>query len=272
MKPTLYFSFVLLLLGCTTPAVPDPVATAPVADQPAQPLPGEMVAIPAGEFIMGSDEKPQSGPAVAMPQHTVNLPEYQIDVYEVTNGEFLKFETESNYEAEGDWRQYYSFGKEDFPVANLTWTDAQAYCEWAGKRLPTEAEWEKAARGAEGSEYPWGETWDPTKSNVNEMGYANTVEVGQFELDKSPFGLYDTMGNVQEWTSDPLKPYPGSPLRGSDVFNYGNIAVRGGSYALKGGSMALWSRSSFPKNMQAGIGCRCVKDGAAAADQAAAEQ
>lgn len=264
-----------LLAGCAEQAAVDEAAVAVEPDaEPERPEPGDMVLIPAGEFLMGSDEKPAAGgPPLAAPEHKVDLPAYYMDVYEVTYGQWMRFTTESDYSPEGDWRQYYSIGKEYNPVTNVTWDDAKAFCEWAGKRLPTEAEWEKAARGTEGLKYPWGDKFDPTKSNCNEMGYRNTIEVGQIETDKSPYGMYDMMGNAQEWTSDMLKAYPGSPIRGNDAFTRGFVAVRGSSYAMKGGSMTLWSRTGYFPKSQFGIGFRCARDAEEEEEEeAAAEQ
>ena len=237
----------------------------------AKPMPGDVVMIPAGEFTMGTDKDLQPV-KLAEPAHAVDLPAYEIDVYEVTNGQFTRFQLESDYKAQGDWRSYYKIGREDYPVANITWEDAKAYCEWAGGRLPTEAEWEKAARGTEGLKYPWGDVFDWTKSNVNEHGVRDTVEVGTLPDDKSPYGCYDMFGNVQEWTSEKLAPYPGAKPADPKVYKRGLIAVRGSSYALKGESMALYSRTGAPDNAQYGYGVRCVRDVAPpAGDQPAQE-
>lgn len=230
----------------------------------AKPLPGDVVTIPAGEFTMGTDKDP-SRYKLAEPAHTVDLPEYEIDVYEVTNGQFARFQLESDYKAQGDWRSYYTIGREDYPVANITWEDAKAYCDWAGGRLPTEAEWEKAARGTEQLKYPWGDVFDWTKANTNEHGVRDTVEVGSIPSDKSPYGCYDMFGNVQEWTSEKLEPYPGAKPVDPTVYKRDMVALRGSSYALKGESMALYSRTGAPADAQHGYGVRCVKDVASAA-------
>ena len=242
----------------------EPVPPAPVEEveeaPPARPLPGEMILIPAGEFTMGTDQRQKNRPPLEVPAHTVDLPAYFIDAYEVTFGQWIQFMAESDYQPEGDWRSFYSFGKEDYPVANVTWQDAKAYADWAGKRLPTEAEWEKAARGPEGHAYPWGNEWDPGNANCNEYGYRNTMEVGEIDSDKSHYGVYDLMGNVQEWTSEKLAPYEGSPARRDSTFRRGYVAVRGASYAIKGGSAYLWTRSAYLPKSQYGLGFRCVKD------------
>lgn len=271
MKEKVYCLLVMGLLGglfLLSGCAPD--EEEPTAEQPTtlaepevdKPAPGDMVLIPAGEFTMGSDEK-AGNPPMASPEHKVDLPAYYIDVYEVTNGEFARFQIESDYQAEGDWRSSYSIGHEDYPVANVTWEDAKQYCAWAGKRLPTEAEWEKAARGESEHPYPWGEGWDPMKTNTNEYGTRNVMEIGSMPEDISPYGVYDMMGNVQEWTSEILKAYKGSKARGVDAFNGQYVAVRGASYAMKGGSMYTWTRSGFFPKSQFGLGFRCAKDGEA---------
>jgi formylglycine-generating enzyme required for sulfatase activity len=247
------------------------VSCAPAEEQavegealPAEPLeerpePGDMVMIPAGEFTMGSDEK-AGNPPTANPAHPVDLPAYEIDVFEVTNGGFARFQIEGEYAAEGDWRSFYTIGKEDIPVANVTWQDAKEYCAWAGKRLPTEAEWEKAARGPEGLGFPWGDDFDWENSNTNEYGVRNLLDVGSLEEDKSAYGAYDMFGNVQEWTSEILKPYKGNKAGKIPAFNGKYVAVRGASYALKGDSMYLWTRSGYYPKSQFGLGFRCARD------------
>ena len=261
-QSSVFMSLILFFLGIALPncsAVEEPEMIAPA--EPAKAMPGDTVLIPAGEFVMGTDNAGFGGPAAASPSHTVDLPAYHIDVFEVTHGQWMKFTVESDYSPKGNWRNFYSIGKENFPVTNVTWEDATAYCAWAGLRLPTEQEWEKAARGAAGLRYPWGDVWDATQSNCSEMGYRNTIAVGQIDADKSSYGLYDVMGNVQEWTSDKLAPYPDSPVHRNKAFKQDFIAIRGGSYALKGRSMGLYSRTGYKSDIQYGIGFRCAKDG-----------
>jgi formylglycine-generating enzyme required for sulfatase activity len=245
----------LVWLGCSE------AAEGPVDDvgevAPTQPAPGEMVLIPAGEFIMGSDLA--RTPPLEVPEHTVDLPSYYMDVYELTNGEWIQFLTESDYGPKGDWRRFYSIGKEDYPVVNVTWEDAKTYCKASGKRLPTEAEWEKAARGTDGLKYPWGEVWK-SESNTEEHGVRNNIEVGEMPADRSPFGIYDMMGNTQEWTANELEPYPDNPDSRDESFRNNFMAVRGGSYAMRGRSMALYMRSAYLADAQYGIGFRCARD------------
>ena len=268
MTPRIPF-FVVLVIGslawfsCSEPPPPEPEA--PVDLPPPPPKPGDMVLIPAGEFMMGTDSVPNNAAGLETPAHKVTFDNpYYIDVYEVTNGQWIKFLTESRTKVESNWRPMYSIGKEDVPVANLTLDDAKAYCEWAGKRLPTEAEWERAARGPENLRFPWGDVYDPSKSNTNDMNFNGLVEVGSFETDKSGYGVYDMMGNVQEWTSDRLRPYPQSTrkVRNNPAFTsrFRLYSLRGSSFAFKGSSMNLLTRSGYPAKAQYGTGFRCAKD------------
>ena len=254
-----------LLAAACTPAqeVESDAPSEPVEESPPKPQHGDFVTIPAGEFTMGSDIRPdglKDRPALYEPEHTVDLPAYQIHVFEVTNAEFTRFQIEGDYVAEGDWRRFSSIEKGYYPVANVTWEDAKGYCEWIGGRLPTEAEWEKAARSPDGRPYPWGDKWDPTKSNCNEKGHQNLVEVGEIETDSSPYDVRDMMGNVQEWVSDEFMAYPRSPARENPYFQRGWFSARGGSYAIKGKSSPLWTRAAYLPRGQYGTGFRCAKD------------
>ena len=270
---TSFLSFFLIVfsslvwLGCSD-AAEEPVDEM-AGGELNQPSPGEMVLIPAGEFTMGSDL--DRTPPLEFPEHRVDLPSYYIDVYEVTHGEWIRFLTESDYDPTGDWRRFYSIGKEDFPVGSVTWDDSNAYCEAAGKRLPTEAEWEKAARGTDGLRFPWGEVWEP-KSNTDELGMHNNLEVGEMPEDKSPFGAYDMMGNAQEWTANELEPYPDNPGSRDESFRRNFMAVRGGSYAMRGRGMGLYTRSAYLRDAQYGIGFRCARDSGEAAQENEGEE
>lgn len=273
MRHATYSIFLLLALAlaasglftaCEKPPEEAPVPTEPTEPPPpAQPEPGDWVTIPAGEFKMGSDFRPENQKDTVQlwePEHVVDLPAYEIHVYEVTNSEFARFQIDGDYEAEGNWRQFYSLENGYSPVANVTWEDAKQYCEWVGGRLPTEAEWEKAARGPNDYPYPWGERWDPTKTNCNEMGFANLVDVGRMALDVSEYGVHDMMGNVTEWTADKLSPYKGNKDAGNANYRRGYISVRGASYAIRGGSFYLWTRGAYLPRSQYGIGFRCARD------------
>jgi formylglycine-generating enzyme required for sulfatase activity len=129
----------------------------------------------------------------------VELPSFQIDKYETTVAQYRMFAEETGHP---EPRGAFSDETADYPVANVTWEDAQAYCEWAGKRLPTEAEWEKAARGTEGFAYPWGDEWDSELANTRESGIGGVKPVGSFPEGTSPYGVHDMAGNVWEWVED----------------------------------------------------------------------
>ncbi len=212
---------------------------------------------------MGSDERPANAkdkPQIWEPEHKVDLPAFQISVFETTNIEFATFEGESDYRTEGNWRQFFNVENGYSPVANVTFQDAVEYCKWAGGRLPTEQEWEKAARGTDGRIFPWGNEYSLGMANTNDAGSGNTVEVGSMEGDVSPYGVHDTFGNVVEWTSDELKAYPNSPARRDPNFGRNYTVVRGASYAIRGNSFYLYIRGAYLKKSQFGIGFRCAKD------------
>jgi formylglycine-generating enzyme required for sulfatase activity len=190
-----------------------------------------MIEIPAGPFTMGSD----TGESDEAPAHEVDLSAFEIDRFEVTNADFAQFVEATGYQTDAEkagssknWRDD-AEGKDNHPVVRVSWNDAVAYCEWLGKRLPTEAEWEKAARGTEGWMYPWGDEWDPSKANVKDTGLRGTAAVGSFGAGASPYGVEDMAGNVWEWTADWYEPYPGSTYD-SEYFGQKFRVVRGGGW------------------------------------------
>ncbi len=171
----------------------------------------ELIEIPAGKFKMGSTNADKMAEDSEKPQHEVNLPTFKIGKYPVTVAQFRRFVEASGYRpTDPDCLQ----GVANHPVVYVTWYDARAYCQWLtgvwrkeGKisrneevRLPSEAEWEKAARGTDGRIYPWGDEWDAGKCNAEESGLGTTSPVGMYPEGSSPYGCLDMVGNVWEWT------------------------------------------------------------------------
>ena len=281
-----------------------------------------MVRVPAGKFVMGSDKTDKTGMQKDYgfidplyldehPQHIVDLPAFLIDRYEVTNAEYKAFVqqtrrteppawVQNGYNAREDklqsfkletlrWAatQYYKLDmnteampreailaelkkiqqkRDKLPVANVTWHDADDFCRWLGRRLPTESEWEKAARGSEGLEYPWGNDWDAKKLNTGATAEDEdepTVPGGTFPGDRSFYGVYDMAGNVSEWVNDWYKPYPSSDYL-SENFGEKHKVKRGGEAGVGHYSLSHFFRGAVrshadPADASSG-GFRCASD------------
>jgi formylglycine-generating enzyme required for sulfatase activity len=166
-----------------------------------------MVLVPAGEFTMGARDDGQEATSGERPAHQVYLDAFYIDQYEVTTSRYANFFQETTRDPPGYWSKSVLKQHANKPVEGVTWEDAKAYCEWAGKRLSTEAEWEKAARGPDQRMYPWGD--EPPDKKVanfanccNFQDYGVLTEVGSFDGGTSPDGAYDMAGNVWEWVAD----------------------------------------------------------------------
>lgn len=250
----------------------------------------EMVYVPAGDFIVGGEVT-----------RTVSLGAYWLDRTEVTNEQFKQFADAAGYKTDSEkqgWGYDYVGGKWEHvpgqtwmtpngagsdiadkmkqPVALVTWNDAAAYCTWAGKRLPTEAEWEKAARGTDGRTFPWGNVWDATKLNscdgnctyswkdggVNDS-FAESAPVGSFTQGGSPYGAWDMAGNVWEWAADWYAPdYPANLTARNPTGPASGDAkvVRGGAWSID----QSYARTSgrlyvIPDFRQRSVGFRCAQ-------------
>jgi len=225
------------------------------------PPPSPMVYVPSGEFIMGSEK----GDSDEQPVHTVYLDAFYVDKYEVTNAQYRAcVEAEA---CDAPWHITYYYDNADYaqhPVVYVNWYQAKAYCEWAGKRLPTEAEWEKAARGTDGRTYSWGEGIDCDHAQYSECG-GQTVPVGSKPKGTSPYGALDMAGNVQEWVADwyDANYYSHSPSRNPQGPDSGKYRVlRGGSsdnieLRLRTAYRYYFPRPDITRN---GVGFRCAKD------------
>ena len=225
-----------------------------------------MVEIPAGEFILGSNQ----GGYNEKPQHVSMLDAYWIDQYEVTYQQYMEFVEATGHRLPGPPSRYArkleALRGVNQPVTYVSWNDAAAYCEWKGKRLPTEKEWEKAIRGADGRTWPWGEGREGFPANFDgaEDGYEVTAPVGMFLQDKSMYGVYDGAGNVMEWVEDwyvediysrAVKP---SADWAQPVSTY--KTMRGGGYTSQGIDLRITNRSFIvPDFRDETIGFRCAK-------------
>jgi formylglycine-generating enzyme required for sulfatase activity len=200
----------------------------------------DWVHIPAGEFLMGRGVQ-HSLPGEYSPQHTVYLPDYFIARVPVTNAQYKLFLDATKNRPPSYWAEgCIPNGKENHPVVSVNWYHAQAFCRWAGVRLPTEAEWEKAARGTDGRKYPWGDE-PPNERLCNFYGsqIKDTTPVGSYPAGASPYGLLDMIGNIWEWTDSrwgssverPKYSYPYDKIDGrEDANERGRFVIRGGSF------------------------------------------
>jgi serine/threonine-protein kinase len=175
----------------------------------------------------------------------------------VTNAEYAEFVRQQHRQAPAHWvNGTFAPGEATLPVVNVNWFEARDYCEWRGKRLPTEEEWEYAARGKEGLLYPYGNKPKEQCSNSSEEGLNKPRAVGSYPCGASPFNLLDMAGNVAEWTSTDFKPYPGSAAQPAEGKVY-----RGGTFktprALQTATDRFFDRQTFSEDY---VGFRCAKN------------
>lgn len=228
-----------------------------------------MVYIPAGSFIMGSDEPAQCGHDCSEdqdvgPARQVETAAYWIDVNEVTNGQYLECEeagvcTPPKVNAAAGRADYHtSVEFADHPVTFVTWDQAVTYCGWREGRLPTEAEWERAARGDDGQLYPWGTEYSDDEYHQYELRSTNTYEVGQY-ADATVWGIHDAAGNAWEWTADWHAPYQDphqSPAEGKFK------VIRGGAWRGYAFYFRYTARLEAPPALAGRfVGIRCARDG-----------
>jgi formylglycine-generating enzyme required for sulfatase activity len=235
-----------------------------------------------------------------LPQRKVTLSAFYIDVHEVTNDKFQRFVANTGYKttaerngksrvfspqldnfvilAGADWRHPGGAGtgiteRMNYPVVQVSWEDAKAYCEWEQKRLPTEAEWEKAARGPDGRLFPWGNDWQPDYGNYSKLAVSGTeierglTAVGKYPQAASPYGVLDMLGNVSEWVADYYDPdyYQSAPNRNPVNLTVsknrpdGRHSRRGGSWATRPGYLHAAWRIDRPDETSDVHGFRCAR-------------
>jgi formylglycine-generating enzyme len=229
-----------------------------------QPVVEDMVFIPAGPFVRGT----QVGGFDERPERSVYLSAYSIDRHEVTNFHYQAFVAATKHRHPGPPSRYAKnlsrIRGVNQPIVYVSWDDAHAYCSWNDKRLPTEAEWEKAMRGTDGRLWPWGNVEDPGGANLARVsdGYEVTAPIGSFPKDISPFGVADGTGNAIEWVADWYGEtyYRDGPIRDPQGPPHGVFkGLRGGGYTSTGSDIRITSRSKMvPDFRDEMIGFRCA--------------
>ena len=267
--------YLLVLIGLSVSlAGPLQAADSPQAAKPAGKDGAPTVLVPAGPFPMGVPPGDRDGGRDEYPRHQVELDAFYIDKHEVTNRLYHQFVKATGHRVPQHpknpsrtlWKgDQISETVAERPVVNVDWHDADAYCRWAGKRLPTEAEWEKAAKGTEDRRFPWGNV-EPTAKHLNYnqkwIGEKTLMPVGSYEAGKSPYGAYDMAGNVWEWVADwyddhyyeksPAKNPPG-PDTGTDK------VLRSSGWAVETPLVRIFTRvKSNPSDRNESTGFRCA--------------
>ena len=211
--------------------------------------------VPGGNFMMGEDNDPET--ERASPAHQITVQPFYMDRTEVTNSAYAVFVKEAKYPAPANWKDgVFPKGTNNLPVVNVSWDDANAYAKWAGKRLPTEAEWEFAARSNDGRLYPWGKNWLDNAANTIENSKNTPVEVGKYAIGASPFEIQDMAGNVWEWTLSDVTSY-----RDPEIIIGSGKVIRGGSFSSpKDRTKATYRGYQQPEAKTDELGFRCVKD------------
>lgn len=245
------------MLFIKTFPIDTPPADSPVhgsLDQQPIPPPG-MDFVPGGEFVMGSDTADE----FSRPAHHVTVEPFFIDQTEVTNEDYAIFVDAAGHLPPPNWTNgSYPQCEGQFPVTGVSWYDAAAYAAWAEKRLPTEEEWEFAARGTDGRAYPWGNDWNPQLANVgNDSGGIRRVGQGA----RSPFGLFDMSGNVWEWTASDALEFPGGKPPPKTTLRL--KIIRGGNWQSDSRTASAIFRGYYGaagEREYKGTGFRCVRD------------
>ena len=275
---------VLLLVGAamlgilfnTIPFVADAQSLQAVIAPPKGKDRAPMVEIPSGSFPMGVPPGDRDGGRDEYPRHEVLLDTFWIDQFEVTNGRYIEFVKSAGHRVPQNptnptrnlWQgDSITESLAERAVINVDWFDADAYCKWAGKRLPTEAEWEKAAKGTSDRRFPWGNV-EPTAKHLNYnqrwIGEKTLMPVGSYEAGKSPYGVYDVVGNVWEWVNDwyDARYYEKSPSKNPTGPQEGTKKViRGAGWQNETPTVRIFTRvDSDPTMRNESTGFRCAAD------------
>jgi formylglycine-generating enzyme required for sulfatase activity len=277
----------LLIAACVVTAAVSLLGCSQGVRTSIDPIDGKvMVQVQAGDFRMGTSPAQVADLATKLhirseslsaeiPQQTISLPGFYIDQTPVTNADYKRFIDANTSQPvpfldnpvskSFDWdkdKRTFPVNRGQYPVVLVTWRDANAYCKWAGGRLPTEAEWEKAARGSDGRVYPWGDEWEAGKANTAEGRKGDATPVGEYTTGQSPFGAFDMVGNVWQWTSSLDKPYPYDPNDGrEDLQAPGPRIVRGGAWLYGAAFTRTAARNRFdPDGKSLSIGFRCAEN------------
>ena len=272
-----------ILKGTSPPPLEDSLPepreeSLPTASSSEDPIKEEMVSIPAGPFVRGT----MAGGYDEQPERTIYLDTFLIDRFEVTNHQYQTFVAATGHRKAAPPARYAKnlsrmLGANQ-PVVYVSWDDAEAFCRWKGKRLPTEAEWEKAMRGVDGRLWPWGNDPDFLASNRAHArdGFDVTAPVGSFKRDVSPFGVADGAGNVMEWVADwyAEDAYRDTTERNPRGPDHGIFRVlRGGVYTSTGSDIRITSRSRMiPDFRDETIGFRCAVSKEGVGGQARSEE
>jgi formylglycine-generating enzyme required for sulfatase activity len=227
-----------------------------------------MVFVPAGEFAMGTTapELLKTGEVDEFPQRRIFVDDFYIDIREVNNAEYKVFLDSTHVDAPPKWIDgNYGMGEDGFPVISVSWDEATAYAKWVGKRLPTEAEWEKAARGTDGRAFPWGNSFDRALANNSDR----LMPVMSYTGGTSPYGCYDMAGNAAEWVDGQYEAYPrgpddvlpkGVPDR-NEMFSTERRVYRGGSWNTFSKYLRCANREhTSPGKRWVYVGFRCAMD------------
>lgn len=224
-----------------------------------------MVRIPAGQLETNAEERSGTGEITEGIRYTVYVEEFLIDKYEVTIERYGKFLQITGRTGPEYWGQIKMPQDADRPVVGVTWHDAKAYCHWAMKRLPTEDEWEKSARGTDGRIFPWGND-PPTREFTNfstfgDFELSKLSPAGAFEKDRSPYGVFDLAGNVSEWTADSWHESRNLDRDAEETVPGSRKVIRGGAWNAKDEYLRTALRASAsPTNTDVGLGFRCAQN------------